>query len=78
MKQEHPFVSHGQGKAQCIAVFPKSAARAIPLVVYLHGSGGSLLGDGSELRQLAEMGLAAVGMEYAAIKNQRAEDGGRF
>jgi hypothetical protein len=42
-------------------------------VVYLHGSGGSLLGDGNELRQLAEMGLATVEMEY----EQEAEDGRR-
>ena len=54
----------GQGKAECIAVFPKMAARPLPVVVYLHGSGGSLLGDGNELRQMAEMGLAAVGIEY--------------
>jgi len=31
---------------------------------YLHGAGGSVLGSGNELRQMAEMGLAAVGMEY--------------
>ena len=43
------------------------------MVVYLHGSGGSLLGDGNELRQLAEMGLATVEMEY----EQKAEDGRR-
>ena len=34
------------------------------MVIYLHGSGGSLIGTGNELRQMAEMGLAAVGMEY--------------
>jgi dienelactone hydrolase len=56
--------SPGQGKAQCIAVLPKTAPRPLPVVVYLHGSGGSLLGDGNELRQMAEMGLAAVGIEY--------------
>jgi dienelactone hydrolase len=54
----------GQGKAECIAVLPKMAARPLPVVVYLHGSGGDLLGDGNELRQIAEMGLAAVGMDY--------------
>ena len=54
----------GRGKAECIAVLPKTAARPLPVVVYLHGAGGSLLGSGNELRQMAEMGLAAVGMEY--------------
>ena len=62
----------GQGKAECIAVLPKdspkskvpspkSARGRWPVVVYLHGSGGSLLGDGNELRRMAEMGLATVG-----------------
>jgi dienelactone hydrolase len=54
----------GYGKAECVAVLPKTAARPLPVVVYLHGSGGSLLTSGNELRQMAEMGLAAVGMEY--------------
>jgi predicted esterase len=56
------------------------AARPLPVVIYLHGSGGSLPGDGNELRQLAEMGLAAVGMEYeqrAEDRGRAAEDGGR-
>ena len=65
----------GQGKAECVAVVPraslkskvqspKSGSGRWPVVVYLHGSGGSLAGDGNELRQMAEMGLAAVGMDY--------------
>ena len=65
----------GQGKAECVAVVPKNSPKSKvqspksgsgrwPVVVYLHGSGGSLLGDGNELRQMAEMGLAAVGMDY--------------
>jgi pimeloyl-ACP methyl ester carboxylesterase len=65
----------GKGKAECIAVLPensleskvqslKSGKGRWPVVVYLHGSGGSLLGDGNELRQMAEMGVAAVGIEY--------------
>ena len=56
--------SPGQEKAQCIAVLPKTAPRPLPVVVYLHGSGGTLLHSGNELRQIAEMGLAAVGIEY--------------
>ena len=54
----------GQGKAECIAVLPKMAARPLPVVVYLYGSGGTVLGSGNDLRQMAEMGLAAVGMDY--------------
>jgi dienelactone hydrolase len=81
----------GQGKAECIAVLPKASpksevqspkpsSRRWPVVVYLHGSGGSLLGDGNELRQMAEMGLAVVGMEYggkAESRKQKAEIEGR-
>jgi dienelactone hydrolase len=57
-------------------VLPKTVAGPLPVVVYLHGSGGSLLGDGNELRQIAEMGLAAVGMEYeekTESRKQKAE-----
>ncbi|HEV2213668.1 MAG TPA: dienelactone hydrolase family protein, partial [Terracidiphilus sp.] len=54
----------GYPKTECVAVLPKTAPRPLPVVIYLHGSGGSLLGSGNELRQMAEMGLAAVGMEY--------------
>ncbi len=55
---------------------PKPGGGRWPVVIYLHWSGGSLLGDGNELRQLAEMGLAAVGMEYgrkAESRKQKAE-----
>src|SRR5208282_5176098 len=65
----------GGGKTECIAVLPKKSLESKvqslksgrgrwPVVVYLHGAGGSLLGDGNELRQMAEMGVAAVGIEY--------------
>ncbi|MGO8931298.1 MAG: alpha/beta hydrolase family protein [Limisphaerales bacterium] len=78
---------HGQGKTECVAVVPKSSLKSKvsslksgggrwPVVVYLHGSGGSLLGDGSELRQMAEMGLAVVGVEdggKAESRKQKAE-----
>ena len=68
----------GFGRAECIAVLPKMAACPLPVVVYLHGAGGSLLQDGNELRQIAELGLAAVGIDYsqtndAAFEAQFAE-----
>ncbi len=46
-----------------IAVLPKSKAPS-GTVVYLHGSGGSLMRSGNHLRQFAGMGLAGVGIEY--------------
>lgn len=52
------------GKTQGVAVLPKNAGKPLPVVMYLHGSGGSLRRSGNELRQMAEMGLAVVGMEY--------------
>ena len=56
--------SEGFPKAECIAVLPKMAVRPLPVIIYLHGSGGNLMSDGNDLRHIAEMGLAAVGMEY--------------
>jgi pimeloyl-ACP methyl ester carboxylesterase len=53
--------SHGSVK--CVAVLPKPAGR-YPLVIYAHGSGGTLMNDGSELRQMAELGLATVSLDY--------------
>jgi dienelactone hydrolase len=63
----------GAPKAECIAVLPKMGREARearrkgkhPLVVYLHEAGGSLIRSGNDLRQMAEMGLAAVGIEYS-------------
>jgi acetyl esterase/lipase len=54
----------GQAKAECVAVLPKMAPWPLPVVVYSHGSGGSWLTSGNELRQMAEMGLAAIDMDY--------------
>jgi dienelactone hydrolase len=51
------------GKVRGIALLPKPAARC-PVVIYLYGAGGSLMGVGKELRQVAELDLAVVGLEY--------------
>ena len=56
--------AEGGAKAECVAVLPKTVERPLPLVVYLHGAGGSVLQSGNELRRMAEMGLAAVALEY--------------
>ncbi len=53
--------SHGRVKG--IVVLQKPV-RSCPVVVYLHGSGESILTSGNELRQFAELGLAAVCLEY--------------
>ena len=63
----------GCAKAECVAVLPKTSIESkvqslklarLPVLIYLHGSGGELMTDGNELRQMAEMGLAAIGMDY--------------
>lgn len=46
-----------------VAVVPKGAAR-LPVVIYLHGSGDSLERSTVALRQFAELGLAAVCLDY--------------
>jgi predicted esterase len=48
---------------KCVAVLPKPL-RQYPVIIYAHGSGGSLMTDGNDLRQIAELGLAAVSLEY--------------
>jgi predicted esterase len=57
-------VGRDEEQVKGIVVLPKPVGRH-PTVVYLYGSGGSLIGSGRELRQLAELGLAAVGIEYS-------------
>ena len=56
----------GFGKAECVAVLPKNTPHStpdtrppwpLPVVVYLHGYGDTLMRSGNELRQMAEMGL---------------------
>lgn len=54
----------GYGKARCVAVLPKTARKPLPVVVYLQGADGNLFRAGRDLRQMAELGLAAVAIEY--------------
>lgn len=51
------------GAVRCLVVLPRPTG-IHPVVVYLQGAGGSLLGSENELRQFAELGLAAVSLEY--------------
>ena len=60
---EFSLATPGGGKSKAIAVLPKPDA-TFPVVVYVHGSGEHLLSIGNSLRQVAELGLAAVGIEY--------------
>jgi predicted esterase len=69
-KERDPFVrrwftlkTSDRGSVKCVAVLPKPMRR-YPVVIYAHGSGDDLLKDGVELRQMAELGLAAVSLEY--------------
>jgi acetyl esterase/lipase len=52
-----------------ITVYPRGelgrrGIAALPIVIYAHGSGGAWLTDGNDLRQFAELGMAAVGFDY--------------
>jgi dienelactone hydrolase len=66
---------------RCVAVLPKAIPSVLDpefrgkfaVVLYLHGAGGMLLRSGNELRQIAELGLAAVGMEYCQTNNEKCE-----
>jgi hypothetical protein len=51
------------GTTKAVAVFPR-AGRACPVVFYFYGAGGSLISAGSVLRQLADLGFAALAFEY--------------
>jgi|ERR1043166_920665 dienelactone hydrolase len=52
------------GNAECIAILPKTTQAPFPVVVYLHGAGEHLIMNGDEIRQIAELGIAVVGIEY--------------
>jgi dienelactone hydrolase len=51
------------GRISSMAVVPKGYAK-LPTVIYAHDSGGAWQKDGNNLRQLAELGLAAVAFDY--------------
>lgn len=48
---------------QCVVMLPKPIRR-YPVIIYAHGSSGTLMNDGDNLRQMAELGLVAVSLEY--------------
>jgi dienelactone hydrolase len=69
-KERDPFVrkwftlkTSDRGSVKCVVVLPKPMRR-YPVVIHAHGAGEDLLKDGVELRQLAELGLATVSLEY--------------
>src|ERR1035437_4499920 len=69
-KQQDPFSrkwftlkTADRSSFKCVAVLPKPM-RQYPVIIYTHGSGGSLMNDGNDLRQMAGLGLAAVSLEY--------------
>ncbi len=48
---------------KCVAVLPKPL-RPRPVIIYAHGAGGTLMNDGNDVRQMAELGLSVVSLEY--------------
>ena len=60
------------GSFQCVTVLPKPL-RERPVVIYAHGSGGTLTNDGNDLRQMAELGLGVLSLEFNQT-NQSAFD----
>jgi pimeloyl-ACP methyl ester carboxylesterase len=50
-------------KVSGITVLPRGFQKG-PVVIYAHGSGGTWMTDGNDLRQFAELGMAAVGFDY--------------
>jgi dienelactone hydrolase len=69
-KEQDPFSrkwfmlkSADRGSLKCVAVLSKPLGQ-FPVVIYAHGSGGTLMNDGNDLRQIAELGLAVVSLEY--------------
>ncbi len=54
----------GGKKVNGIAIVPKPFGQQRPVLIYLHGLGGSLIDSGNQLRQLAQLGMVAVSFEY--------------
>ncbi|HEV2695804.1 MAG TPA: prolyl oligopeptidase family serine peptidase [Verrucomicrobiae bacterium] len=53
---------------KCVAVLPKPV-RPRPVIIYAHGAGGALMTDGEVIRQMAELGLVVVSLEYSMTNN---------
>jgi hypothetical protein len=69
-KEQDPFSRNwftlktaDHGSFKCVAVLPKPI-RQCPVIIYAHGAGGTLMNDGNDVRQMAELGLAVVSLEY--------------
>lgn len=69
-KEQDPFSRNwvtlktsGHSSVKCVTVLPKPI-RQYPVIIYAHGWTGNLLTDGTALRQMAELGLATVSLEY--------------
>ena len=69
-KQDDPFSRNwftlktaDHAALKCVSVLPKPI-RKRPIVIYAHGWGHNLDTDGNKLRQMAEMGLATVSLQY--------------
>lgn len=56
------------GPATGVVILPKPEG-VRPVAVCLHGADGDLITSGNELRQLAELGFAAVSIEYNQTNN---------
>lgn len=58
-------------RLRCMCVLPKLVRGPLPVVLFFHGAGGNLDNSGNVLRCIAELGIAAVGLEYNKTNQQR-------